>query len=369
LNSGGDIYAPVRMADYLREDSLPPGSPEFFYPNLNPPFQTVLMAPLGLLDFDSAFLVWSLVSLACGAAAAVLVGIVAWGSGSRIRAGVTLAILLFAYFPTVISVEYGQWALLPLLFLVSAWSAWRKGRTGLAGAILGFLAAIKLFYGAFLLLFLSLRERRGALTFAFSWLLCTLVAIVLVGLDTTIRYVSIIGDTHWFSGSWNGSFLGFFSRVFGGGENTPMVDAPLLTPLLSYALAVLAVASLFFLRQPVPGGSAPGVNDDLPLAVAVPVMLLVSPLGWMYYFPFLLLPLAVLWRASLGLKDRRTIRLLLVVAWLLSAVPNPAIPPRDIGGNPAIIFIRSGVYFYTLLMFWGLGWWMQRALHRRSILI
>lgn len=362
LTLGGDIYARIPVAQYLNEDTVPSGTPEFNNPNLNPPFQTLILAPLGLLDYRPAFMVWACLGLFCGVAGATLLGIVGAEKGGRARSSLALTILLLAYFPTGMSFEFGQWALLPLLPMILAWVAWRNDQMGLAGAVLGCLAAIKLFFGAFFLLFLSRRSWRASLAFGSSWILCTVVSTAVVGFDSVQRYVSTVMGAHWVSSSWNGSFLGFFSRVFGGGENVPLLDAPFMTSFLSLAFASCAVGSLFLLRKPDLRVSRGEVASDLPFAVAIPVMLLVSPFGWMYYFPFLLLPLAVLWRASALLKARRTLRALLALAWLLSAVPNSPIRPRQIAGDPATVLLRAGVYSYTLLLFWGLAWGMQRAL-------
>ena len=365
LIQGGDIYARIPIADYLDEDSLPPGTPEFYNPNLNPPFQTVVLFPLGFLDYAHAFMVWTLVGLFCGVAGGILLGFGLAERGKRARSSLVLTIVLLACYPTAMSVLFGQWALLPFLFVVLAWMAWRTGKPGVAGAVLGLLAAIKLFFGAFFLLFLFRREWRAVLTFLASWLLCTVASAVLVGLDTTLDYISIVRGAHWFGSSWNGSFLGFFTRAFGGGETIPLVSAPSLTPLLSYACAALAVSSLLPLRKPAPAGSVDQVRDDLSFVLVVPVMLLVSPFGWMYYFPFLMVPLAVLWKTSAHFRARRILRSLLALAWLLAVIPNPVIRPRDINGDPTQILLRSGVYFYTLLLFWGLAWGTQRALLRK----
>ena len=54
--------------------------------------------------------------------------------------------------------------------------------------------------------------------------------------------------------------------------------------------------------------------------MTVPTMLLASPLGWVYYFPALLLPFLWLWKTSGDLALRRA-RVALVAAWLLAAAP------------------------------------------------
>ena len=66
---GGDIYDEIPYSSF---GPMPPElttTRENFHPNLNPPFQTLLFAPLALLDFRMAYWVWLVLSIGCGVAA------------------------------------------------------------------------------------------------------------------------------------------------------------------------------------------------------------------------------------------------------------------------------------------------------------
>ena len=74
--------------------------------------------------------------------------------------------------------------------------------------------------------------------------------------------------------------------------------------------------------------------DDLAFSSYIVIMLLVSPLGWIYYFPFLLIPLTAIWKGSHLLGGGGSFRTLAVLAWLLSTMPKTLVKPDDLGGDP-----------------------------------
>ena len=303
-------------------------------------------------------------ALACGSVGASLVGMTVAGGKSRVRSSLVWAMLLLVYFPSFISVQFGQWSLLPFLALVLGWLSWRKGKVLTAGAILGGLAAIKLFFGAFFLLFLARRRWRAAAAFVAVWLLCTGVSVAVLGFESLLQYRSVVQEANWFSASWNASFLGFFTRIFGGAGNVPVVHAPSLGFVLSHVLSVLAVASLFLLPRRTPGRQTQVAERDLAFGLCIPVMLLVSPFGWLYYFPFLLIPLAILWERSRSTDSPWILRLFIVLTWILGTVPRSLIPTIDMVGDPIVAFWWGGTYFYSLVLFWGMAWLLGWGLDR-----
>jgi hypothetical protein len=152
-------------------------------------------------------------------------------------------------------------------FLVFAWVGWRRGNAALAGGILGALAAINLFFGAFLLLLVARRQWRAILVFS----------------------------------------------------------------------------------------------------VCIVIMLLVSPFGWVYYFPFLLVPFAVIWRTSYLFCEGRMFRLLMATAWVLSTVPHAFVPGGRVLGDPLFVLGWASLYFYSLVLLLGLIATMQQRLQRVTV--
>jgi hypothetical protein len=334
---------------------------------VNPPFETVVLAPLGTLDYRSAFLIWSFLSLIAGIVGAVFVGGTTAEPGHRVTTALVLVNLLLFYSPTVTSLLSGQWSLLPFALLVFAWVGWRRGNAALAGGILGALAAIKLFFGAFLLLLVARRQWRASLVFSGVWFVCTGVGVIFAGPESVGRFITVLVEANWYSASWNASFLGYFSRVFGVSVDDSLIHVPRLGLTLAYGLSSLAVLWLFVMPGRSAGEARRVERDDLAFSVCIVIMLLVSPFGWMYYFPFLLVPFAVIWRTSYLFVEGRRFRLLMVTAWVLSTVPQAFVSSGRIPGDPLFVLGWAGLNFYSLVLLLGLIATMQKRLQRQTL--
>jgi len=104
------------------------------------------------------------------------------------------------------------------------------------------------------------------------------------------------------------------------------------------------------------------IVNDLAFSACLVLMLLVSPLGWMYYFQVLLIPLVTIWEGSGTLPGGRAFRWLAVLAWMLSTVPRLQGEGPGGGGDPGVILGWAGAYFYALALFLGLIWVIQKRM-------
>jgi hypothetical protein len=365
LLQGRSLYEPLPAGHPLAtrdpgEVGLPPT-----LPNLNPPFQTALFSPLGLLKIRTAYLAWTVVSLLCGILAAVLIGLKGIGIPGKLLGSLVTVNLLLFYFPTLMAVLMGQWPLVAFLFLTLAWLAWKEGRHSLAGAILGVLGGVKLFFGAFFLFFLARREWRASILFAAAGLVSVLLSILIAGPGSLLEYFGVLQGVDWFSASWNASSLGFVKRVFGEPGNDPLFMLPLLASILGRVLCLVGVVLLIIMaRRGRDQGPAKDL-DDLAFSSCIVLMLLISPLGWVYYFPFLLIPLTVIWRVSLDLPGRGWTRSAVILAWLMSTTPRLLVTKEALGGDPALILGWAGAYSYALVLLGVLLWKLQGHSIRR----
>jgi hypothetical protein len=254
---------------------------------------------------------------------------------------------VFAYFPTWASVVYGQFGLLLFVLLALSWYGARSGRDGLAGVSLGLALSLKPFAAIFVLLFVLRRRWRLLGWTVGTSTACAVVGLAAFGWEPYRHYLSELGGTNWYAASWNASFLGFFSRIFGGSRNVPLVEAPLVAQALTSAGSLALLGVVAWMSNPL----STAVSErrfDFAFALTVLAMLLVSPLGWMYYFPSLAIPALVLWRAGAGRAC--------AVAWLLSTVPHLLVPSARFN-DPLAWFTWAGCYFYALLLFAGLLVW------------
>jgi hypothetical protein len=84
-------------------------------------------------------------------------------------------------------------------------------------------------------------------------------------------------------------------------------------------------------------------------------MLLISPYGWLYYFPLLILPLVVAWRFIKSNKLSMFFKISIIFIWVLTTIPTQLIWAEDVKMNqPMIWFTSAGVYFYALLALTGI---------------
>lgn len=320
------------------------------HPNLNPPFFAVLAWPLAYLDYATAWAVWSAASVACGLlGAACLVQTYSrhkTGRAWRIPLG---CLALFAYFPTYASLTYGQTTLLVLLLLVLGWRSLRQGRDAQAGVWLGLAVSLKPFVALVLLALLFAGYLRA---FRAAFVTCALAAamgLILVGWGDHQDYLRIAGDVTWLAASWNASFAGYFSRIFGGSENVPWLQASMLAKLFSIlsSVAVLTAIGVLLHRT---RRWVRGERVDILFALVVPAMLLISPLGWLYYFPLLGVSGAVIWCLSRGLSFGRYFRYAILAVVAITAIPRVLEPARAMNSELYWFWVGA-VYNYALLVF------------------
>jgi hypothetical protein len=342
LLDGKDIYSAVPISSFDLANASHMGR-HTLHPNLNPPFFTLMLAPLGWLSYSAAFWVWSLLSVCFGVFGIVLMR----RTYSQPDTNYTLAmmVLLFAYFPTLTNILIGQTALLVFMLVVGGWVAMHRGAMCLSGVLLGLAFAIKLFLGLFLIYFLLQRRWRLVMCILITIAASGLIGLAVLGLDSYLHYIHALNSVTWQSSNWNASAYGFFSRIFGGSENKPLIDAFILGKVLNYLLTatlLLLLAWLLRRKQDI----AQNVSVDLGFSFTLVAALLISPLGWMYYFPLLLLPFFVLFRLAHIYQLTWKFKLPLLLIFLASSFPQLLTPAVE---NTQTAFTVSAYYFYALL--------------------
>jgi hypothetical protein len=344
---GKPVYSPVTNQFFPLLEQHPELVQESLHPNLNLPFQTLLTAPLGLLEHGAAFWAFSVLSMVCGLISVVLLSNAKPESTDRKWVALIYTVLLLAYYPTWVNARLGQTSLIILVPIAFAWLAGRQRHDQAAGIALGIAISLKPFVGLFFIALLAWRRWRLLFWCVVSFLSCSLIALVGLGTDAYQDYLAVSRQVTWYSASWNASLLGFFTRLFGGSENTPLVNQPWIAWGLTAFVSAGLVAAVWWVYSRLYSGHST-VNWDLGFSVTIVAMLLISPLGWMYYFPLLLVPLVAGWTASSSMP--RWSRAPLVVAWALSTAPLSLVAPADMNISLASITWES-VYFYALALF------------------
>jgi hypothetical protein len=249
---GKDIYTPTpvdmpetlvdEIMKKLPKDDVKTSKPrrETLHPNLNPPFQTLLLAPLGLISYKRAFLFYSFLSLLSGLVAIIMIFTEIAPNKHEMKTLLGSMVIILYYFPTWTNIVYGQFSLILLLIITLAWIAARTGRDGICGICFGLAMSLKLFVGLFILFFLVRRRWRLLFWFISTFLLLSLLPLLIMGVEVYKNYFAVLSEITWYAASWNASFLGFFTRIFGGSENVPLFNFPKL------AFALTRICSLSF---------------------------------------------------------------------------------------------------------------------------
>src|SRR5262249_12093262 len=159
-------------------------NPNFYFSlhvNAHPPTSVFLAVPFAWMDYQTAFLVWNLVSLLLFAGTVALV-VRQLGLSVTLPAAAVAFVLLVQCSPLRAQLMQGHLNPVLLALITGAWAAERSNRPGWAGVLLGLATAIKLFPG-FLLVYYAIRGRwRVVFSGAMSFVLCTAVTLLVVGL-------------------------------------------------------------------------------------------------------------------------------------------------------------------------------------------
>lgn len=326
---------------------------KYNHPNLNSPFFTLCMSLFGLLDFPAAFWIWSLFSLVCGLLAISLFYRNMVDNNFSLLSLMNIWIIFLIYFPTWINVRLGQFSFVLLLLIALAWKASKMRKDYVAGIILGLATGLKLFVGIFLIVFAVYRRWRLICCLIGTFLFCNILSLLIFKLPTFEKFFSLLHHMPWYGGSWNASFMGFFTRIFGGSMNIPLVNLPWLARTLSILLSLALISGMIWLARP-DSRRLESDRFDLVFSLALVEMLLISPYGWLYYFPILILPMVVAWRVSEKYYFSKLYKIVIILAWGLSTIPTTLIWAEDVKMNqPIVWFTSAGVYFYALLIISG----------------
>jgi hypothetical protein len=321
--------------------------------NAHPPASVLLALPFGLLDYSSAYVAWTVVSLVCLAAST-------WMIVREPDAGFTttaaICFLPWLVFGNALSHQLvqGQLNLVLLVLITGAWVAGRRGYSGTSGLCLGLAAAIKLFPGFLVLYYVATREWRGVLAAVAGFAAANLAALGVLGVDTFVDYgQTVMPEVGRFRDAWtNASVVGFWAKLFDGnlGAVIPVWRAPRLARTLAAVSGVVATAFAFRAVWK----SRETAERDVAFAQCIVTMLLVSPITWDHYFVLLWLPIGIAWRAFRGQWMAQSAVLMCTVllvtvgpSWIEKVAIPAGIRPGLSPASPRYVLGAISVQFYS----------------------
>jgi len=306
-------------------------------PNANPPAFLIATLPLTLVPDAIAFALWT---------AAAIVGLLFSldKTARALKLRFEYLILVAAGLQGVsASLRFGQVTLLLLPLFTLAWLADRDGRETSAGLWLGAFIYVKPFAGVYALYMLWRREWRTLRSIAAAFIVLS-VAGLLAGPQATVSWIETlraIGEktSHVVNASWPA----LIARVFNVDRSqpapaySPFIVAPALASVLSLGgeIAIGIVSAWAVARTK---------DRDLQWAILAAAMLLISPLGWMYYIPLLIPIFAAV------IPSRRHLLPVLVAAAILW-VPSSVLARNAFG--PFATATYASPYTWGLLLLWA----------------
>jgi len=159
-------------------------------PYFHPPYYTLLIAPLALLDYRSAY--FAMAALNVLLAVALIAILVGTSLSIRGRARIVAATMIAGFFPLFVTTLQGQSDLVVLVPLAGAYAAWARGRHGWAGALSALALAKPQLLLLIPLLFIARRAWRALAAFAGVIAGLGLVSVATFGLRPVIDYLNAL---------------------------------------------------------------------------------------------------------------------------------------------------------------------------------
>jgi hypothetical protein len=278
-----DFRAFYESARLWATGATPYGSGAIDIPNLTPPFMLPLWLPFARLSFGTAREVWFLFSILLLASCVPVIS-----DRARLLRRDT-ALIILGSTPALIGLAHGQVSFVLMFAMTAAWSAAHRQQHARSGGWLGFLCAVKPFYGLFGLWLVARRDWRGVTAMCSVFGVLTIGGLLVVGPTNTTEWLSRLGDVSWQGHLYNVSAVGVGARLFG-----PRVTlaAATWTPLIvSRGLALATNALLMLLVGWFTLAAVRREDIDASFAALGLAGLLLSPLGWVHYVPAVAGPL------------------------------------------------------------------------------
>lgn len=312
LWQGQDFYQGLREAAH----SL--GISDYFIDYaVAPPTFALAVAPLALFPYPVAWGIWQCLSLVALGWALTLIA-------REVRPPfspplwIVLGCLVLLFPPLSFHLLYAHTELFILLLLTGAWVSLRRGKEVPAGLLLALAGVLRLYPLFFLFLLFQRRAWKALLAALVGGLGLVLLAGLVAGPASYLRYLEVLRrDISTFYPLWGNASI--WGSVHKAAALWPSLEG--LAWLRDGLAAALSLGLL--------GGTLALTWKDAHLpasldrhfALFTAVVLLVSPLSWVYYQVLLYLPFLLLLAAWRGGRLSRLIRYVVVAAWVLTFAP------------------------------------------------
>jgi alpha-1,2-mannosyltransferase len=311
--------------------------------NLNPPVVLWAFNPLIHLSYDHALLLWCITSFILGLIGANLVFKYAFPQDLLKKDKLLFYLLYLSLFSTIMNTTIAQFGTVIFFFIMYGYHLYLKKYDYFAGFFWGIIISFKLF-PALLFFYVLLQNRYKVFwLMLFTTILVSLVPWLTFGSTIYFEYINMMPRVLWYGDSWNASIYGFIFRLL---ANSHYEITHLLWVQLAYVV-IFCVALIAYLVYMKKIEKQPAAHASFCLTLVV--MLLLSPLGWLYYFEILLLPLALTWKNSFHKNTPIKIQGLWYLCLFLLNFPLNYIPTHSMHSYLSKLSVYS-FHFYGLLL-------------------
>ncbi|MBA2650951.1 MAG: DUF2029 domain-containing protein [Tatlockia sp.] len=309
--------------------------------NLNPPFSMFMFSFLAKFSYQSALIIWVFLSLILGLFGAGLAFYHAFSYPFLKKNWLYLFIIYLSLFSTMINITVAQFGLILLFFIMAGYHFYIKNNNLATGIFWGTTIAFK-FFPALLLVFIIKQRRYKAFSFTFcTALMACSIPYFLYGRAIYSNYMSMFSRVSWYGDNWNASLFGYIYRLF---IHNKFFDINLI--ILKFIYVILFFICFFWYIKKMGENNLKEANHQ-PFCLTLTMMLLMSPFGWLYYFPILIFPLLL--AGIYAYKSNNFSLLIFIFSLSLINLPQGYILPTQ----PASFLLNLSSYssfFYGLIL-------------------
>ena len=264
--------------------------------NLNPPFFLQLIQPLAQFNFPVASVLWFICSFVLGAIGALISFKLSCSEHLFQKNRLIFLFIYLAMYSTLVNAGIGQIGGILLFFIMNGYYFYQQKYDYWAGIFWGTIIALKLFPGLLFLFVLSQKRYKVLIIMLITSLFTFFLPVLIQGPEIYSLYFNMLPRILWFGDNWNASVYGVLFRLFIDIKNTHN----LVLIKITY-LCIFVILSLWYMRMIIVFQKTTLINnqrsDHRSFCLTLVMMLLISPMGWLYYFSLLLMPLTIIWQS------------------------------------------------------------------------
>jgi hypothetical protein len=262
--------------------------------------------------------------------------------------------LFFISYPVLFGFILGQITALICLLTIAGFYLYKKKCDCLTGAIWGYLAAIKLFPLLLLFFLISCKRYQACVYLLLFFLLFTFLPLIEFPLSYYADYFVMVKKVTWFNHSWNLSIFGILYKLYwlNGGLKFYFELLRYCSVILWSIIFVFYIINIMIVMQT--------SQENYKFSLTIIFMILLSPLGWLYYLPLVVFPLLITWSTIDFKKTRHFYYWLLSYLFLLYPMPNIS-NSITVGSSTKVLLL---CFFNTIGM--GLLGWLTIQLAKKN---